>query len=174
MLAVAGLLWFVTSPIDAPVSTTTTVLSFEDCASAGYLIMESHPRQCRAPDGRTYAEELPEKATYTSASEDLIVVEHPVPGAVTGKRVVVNGRARGTWFFEASFPVELLDKDGRNIATGIAQAEGEWMTENFVPYRVTLEAPSSYVGRATLVLHKDNPSGLSEHDASVSIPITIE
>jgi hypothetical protein len=31
-----------------------SVGSFEDCALAGYPIMESYPEQCRTPDGRTF------------------------------------------------------------------------------------------------------------------------
>jgi hypothetical protein len=33
--------------------------SFEDCIEAGYPIMESYPRQCLVPDGRTFVEEVP-------------------------------------------------------------------------------------------------------------------
>lgn len=152
----------------------STVLSFADCERAGYPVMESHPRQCRTPDGRTYAEELPVPITYTNASADLITVDLPYPGAVTGKSFTVTGQARGTWYFEASFPLEVLDKDGKTLVTGHAEAQGEWMTENFVPFKGEIAVPSTYIGPATLVLHKDNPSGLAEHDASISFPITIE
>jgi len=31
-----------------------SVNSFEECALAGYPIMESYPEQCRTPDGRTF------------------------------------------------------------------------------------------------------------------------
>lgn len=31
---------------------------FAGCAEAGYPVMESYPRQCRTPDGRTFVEEL--------------------------------------------------------------------------------------------------------------------
>jgi hypothetical protein len=150
------------------------VTSFETCAAAGYPVMESHPRQCKTPDGLTYAEEIPQQPTYSNASADLITVETPFPGAVTGKEFSVIGEARGTWFFEASFPVELIDKDGKTLAIAVAQAQGEWMTEEFVPFMATIKAPESYIGPATLILHKDNPSGLPEHDASVSFPITVE
>ena len=150
------------------------VLSFEDCAAAGYPVMESYPRQCRTPDGRLYVEEIPENITYFNATDDNIVVELPFPGAVTGKNFSVIGKARGTWFFEASFPIEVLDKDGKFLAVGIAQAQGEWMTRDFVPFKADIKVPQSYIGKATLVLKKDNPSGLPEHDASVSFPITIE
>ena len=33
--------------------------SFEDCVNAGYPIMESYPRQCKTPDGRTFTEIIP-------------------------------------------------------------------------------------------------------------------
>lgn len=150
------------------------VMSFADCEKAGYLVMEIYPRQCRTPDGRIYAEEIPEKITYTNSSEDLIKVDLPFPGAVTGKEFSVVGQARGVWFFEASFPVKLLDKDGNELDVAVAQAQGDWMTENFVAFKADLKAPQSYIGPATLVLMKDNPSGLPENDASISFPITIE
>src|SRR3989344_9138958 len=115
-----------------------------------------------------------EKIIYTKASPDLIVVDLPTPGAVTGKEFSVIGRARGMWFFEASFPMELLDKDGKVLVNSYAQAQGEWMTEDFVPFKGEMKAPESYIGPAILVLRKDNASGLPEHDASISFPITVE
>lgn len=150
------------------------ILSFEDCSNAGYPVMESYPRQCRTGDGRVFAEEITPPITYTNASADLIKVELPFPGAVTGKTFTVKGEARGYWYFEASFPIELQDKDGKIIWIGPAQAKGEWMTEDFVPFEVEVKAPETYIGPATLVLRKDNASGLPEHDASISFPITVE
>ncbi len=158
----------------ANISNPQSILSFEDCAQAGYPVLESHPRQCKTPDGRTYAEEIPEKITYTNSSADLIAVDLPFPGAVTGKNFTVIGKARGTWFFEASFPVQVYDQNGNQLAQVVAQAQGDWMTENFVPFKAEVVVPSTYTGPATLVLHKDNPSGLPEHEASISFPITIE
>lgn len=155
-------------------SSLTPVTSFETCVAAGYPVMESYPRQCRTPDNRTYAEEVLQKVTYTNASADMIVVDLPFPGAVTGKEFSVIGKARGTWFFEASFPIELVDKDGKQLMVAVAQAQEEWMTTEFVPFKADFKAPESYIGPATLILKKDNPSGLAEYDASVSFPITIE
>ena len=115
-----------------------------------------------------------EVVTYSNASSDLITVELPFPGAVTGKEFKVIGKARGTWFFEASFPIKVLDKDGKLLVVTVAQAKGEWMTENFVPFEADIKVPQSYIGPATLLLERDNPSGLPEHDASISFPFTIE
>ncbi len=112
--------------------------------------------------------------TYTNSSSDLIQVELPLPGAVVGKEFSVIGKARGTWYFEASFPIQLLDKNGQELWSGPAQAQGEWMTPDFVPFKVDLKVPTTYIGPATLILHKDNPSGLPQNEASISFPITVE
>lgn len=112
--------------------------------------------------------------TYNNSSADLIVVDLPFPGAVTGKEFSVVGEARGNWFFEASFPVELLDGNGNVLVQAHADAQGDWMTTAFVPFKADIKIPTSYTGLATLVLRKDNPSGLPEHEASISFPFTIE
>jgi hypothetical protein len=122
----------------------------------------------------TQEEPVTASISYTNATADLITVELPFPGAVVGKTFSVVGTARGSWFFEASFPIVVIDENKNEIATGIAQAEGEWMTENFVPFTSEILIPESFIGPATLMLKKDNPSGLPENDASISFPIIIE
>ena len=123
--------------------------------------------------------EIPEEVqtetiTYTNASSDLITIELPLPGDVTGKEFKILGTARGYWFFEASFPIDILDADGVVLATGIGQSIGEWMTEDFVKFSADIKIPIWYIGPATIVLKKDNPSGLPENEASISYPIVIE
>ena len=120
-------------------------------------------------------EPITEKITYNNASTDNIQVELPFPGAVTGKEFIVIGKARGTWFFEASFPIDVLDKDGKILVQTYATAQGEWMTQDFVPFKSeNIKIPATYIGPATLVLKKDNPSDMRELDASISFPFTIE
>ncbi len=78
------------------------------------------------------------------------------------------------WFFEASFPVQLLNADGVEIASGVAQAGGEWMTESYVPFSVTLMVPATALTPGTvgmLVLKKDNPSGEAENDDAFMVPV---
>lgn len=84
----------------------------------------------------------------------------------------IDGRAKGYWFFEASFPIFIVDWDGRIIAQGIAKAKGDWMTEDYVPFEanITFEKPS-YGDRGSIILKKDNPSGLPENDGAVELPI---
>ena len=99
-----------------------------------------------------------------------IRVTQPTAGALITSPLTVRGEARGTWYFEASFPVRLLDAQGKSIAVTPAQAQGDWMTTDFVPFEALLTFTiASRTG--TLVLEKDNPSGLPQYDASITIPV---
>ncbi len=106
---------------------------------------------------------------------DVLSLASPLPHTSVSSPLVVSGEARGPWFFEASFPVVLADWDGKIIAQGIARAQGEWMTEEFVPFEATLTYTLPVdipYRRGTLILKKDNPSGLPEHDDAFEIPVT--
>lgn len=150
------------------------ILSFKDCMANGYPIMESYPRQCKTPDGRTFVEELPPSTpTYINATSGVISVTTPTPGSVTGKEFEVRGSARG-WYFEGSFPIEILDMNGKALVTSPAQAQSDWMTSAPVSFIAKIKIPNNYIGKAIVILKKDNPSGLKENDASMSFPITIE
>ncbi len=121
-------------------------------------------------------DETPEpqpRAVYENADTNMIRVETPLPGATVSSTFSVQGSARGGWYFEANFPYEVLDANEIMIAQGPVTAGGEWMTPEFVPFSFVVSIPE-YVGSATLVLRNDNPSGLPENDASVSIPIIIQ
>ena len=166
--------YFITTTGERSIPDEQNITSFETCLAAGHPVTGTTPRQCRTQDGRIYAEEIIIRPTYINATTDIIVVDLPLPGNVTGKEFSVVGKARGTWFFEASFPVEVLDKDGKTLFSGPAHAESDWMTTNFVPFKIDVKVPQSYIGKATIILKKDNPSGMPEHDASMSYPITIE
>lgn len=115
-----------------------------------------------------------QKITYNNTTADLIQVELPFPDAVTGKEFKVIGKARG-FMFEASFPVEVLDKDGNRLFIGPAHATvDDWMVDALIPCEIDVKIPESYIGRATVILRKDNPSDKRELDGSISFPITIE
>lgn len=84
--------------------------------------------------------------------------------------LTITGEARG-WYFEASFPVHLFDGNGNELASAPAQAQGDWMTEDFVPFKVTLTFTTPSTPTGTLVFEKDNPSGLPQNAANISIPV---
>jgi hypothetical protein len=106
---------------------------------------------------------------------ELITLESPKPREKVTTPLVIKGKARGNWFFEASFPVILTNWDGLIIAEGVATADGDWMTEAFVPFtaEIHFEKPA-FDERGTLILQKANPSDLPENDDALEIPIVFE
>lgn len=107
----------------------------------------------------------------STSTADLIRVDMPLPDVLVQSPLVVKGQARGSWYFEASFPVKIFDSNGKQLGVVPAQAQGDWMTTDFVPFQATLffDAPTTEAG--TVVFQKDNPSGLPANGASVSIPV---
>lgn len=105
---------------------------------------------------------------------EVIILNEPRPETIISSPLKISGEARGTWFFEASFPVILVDWDGLIIAEGIATAKSDWMTENYVPFEATLDfiKPNTKVSnRGALILQKDNPSGESSKDDALEITV---
>ena len=109
----------------------------------------------------------------TKGNSDIIKLDTLISGDTISSPLEINGKARGPWYFEASFPVILTNWDGLIIASSVAQAQGEWMTNEFVPFQVRLEfETNSMVNKSgSLILRKNNPSGLPEYDDSLEIPI---
>ena len=145
------------------------ISSFEDCTAAGNPVAESYPRTCRGPDGKMYREEI----GNILEKLDLIRPESPRPLDTVSLPLTFTGEARGTWYFEASFPVEIRDLQGNVLAQSHAEAQSDWMTTEFVPYKGTIDG-SVGKGKVMLVLKKDNPSGLPEHEDELWMPVTIQ
>lgn len=94
-----------------------------------------------------------------------VVLYDPVGGETISSPLVLAGEALGTWYFEGSFPIELQDKNAVTIAQTVAQAQGDWMTEEFVPFTATLTFDKSETDTGALLFRKDNPSGDPDLDA---------
>lgn len=96
----------------------------------------------------------------------------PRAGETVRSPLVIKGEAK-TWYFEGSFGVKLIGPSGKVLAEHYVQAQGDWMTTEFVPFEGTLQFVSDEEGMGQLVLQKDNPSDMRELDESVSVPVRI-
>ena len=171
------------------IATPSYVTSFADCVNSGQPIVAGTPRTCRSKNGTVYIEKLavPEPApfpppetpatttkivpTSEATTTDMIKVTSPKPKAKISSPLSIEGEARGNWYFEASFPISLVDASGTVVASGAGKAQGDWMTTAYVPFTSTLTWAAGKATSGILILKRDNPSGLKENDASVSIPV---
>jgi hypothetical protein len=165
VLILLGAAWTVKMSVEKQ-KEITSIDSFEECVAAGNPVMESYPPRCSAAD-MTFTQDIGNELELA----DLIRIDSPRPNTTVVSPLQISGEARGTWYFEASFPAKLLDADGSVIAEHYAQAQDDWMTEDFVPFKSTLEFATPETETGTLVLEKDNPSGLPEHANALRVPV---
>lgn len=146
------------------------IASYEDCIQAGYPVLESYPARCKTPDGATFTQNIGNELDLL----DTIIVDYPRPGQLVESPLVIEGRARGRWFFEASAPVTLLDDNGEVLGESHIQATGDWMSEEFVDFSGEINFDPKGTGAGTLVLRNDNPSGMPENELRLEIPVIFE
>ena len=118
-------------------------------------------------EGNKEEEPPPENPTHAK-----LRLETPLQTSVITSPLTLKGEAKGTWYFEGDFPIILTDWDGKIIAEHYATALEPWMTEEFVPFKASLEFETPEFGDiGSLILRKDNPTGRPEFDDAYEIPI---
>lgn len=115
---------------------------------------------------------MPTEPCGQESSQGIIVIS-PKPNELVHNPINLNGQARGRWFFEASFPIKLIDSQGTLLTFGYVQAQDDWMTENYVPFESELNYLVDATTSAILVFERDNPSGLISQNDKFEVPIIL-
>lgn len=125
------------------------------------------------PDGSSIGRSGPD-CEFTECPV-FITVNNPKPDQEIESPLVVEGEAKGTYFFEGDFPILLTNWDGLIITEGYATVQSDLMTEDFVKFKgeIKFEKPELY-NNGTLILQKDNPSGLPMFDYALEIPVVFK
>ncbi|HSX39590.1 MAG TPA: Gmad2 immunoglobulin-like domain-containing protein [Candidatus Saccharimonadales bacterium] len=114
----------------------------------------------------------PPVTVLPAATNTDVQVYTPAPNQQIQSPVTIQGKARGTWFFEASFPVKIVDANGKELGHASASTKESWMTSEYVTFGASLkfEFPTTQTG--TIILQNDNPSGLEANAKEVRIPVS--
>ncbi|OGC59583.1 hypothetical protein A2380_00135 [candidate division WWE3 bacterium RIFOXYB1_FULL_43_24] len=107
----------------------------------------------------------------TPAETPEIIVDYPQPDDVVGNPLIVRGRARGSWFFEGTFPLTLYYGVGGDFVDGYATAKGEWMTEDYVEFEAVLNYMVPPTNDGLLSLQRNNPSDLEGLHDSIQVKV---
>lgn len=141
-------------------------------AAVGFAFLSKPAMSPETPNQKDLTALPADLREHIESKSDLIRIFSPDPGSEIQSPLVVTGEARGYWFFEATFPIVLVNWDGLIIAEGYATAEGDWMTEDFVFFEGHLEFEKpEYKDNGALILQRSNPSGLPENDDALEIPV---
>jgi hypothetical protein len=158
---------FLKDRVFSPTADSSSINNFEQCVAAGNAILESYPRQCKTSDGKNFTEDI----GNALEKQNLIRVFYPMPNDLVKSPLTVKGEARGTWFSETSFPVKIFDANGVQLGLIPAQAKPDWTTQDFVEFEAVLDFQTPATATGTLVMEKDNPSGLPENTDELRIPV---
>ncbi len=141
------------------------------------MLVWSEMRQDEVAPGFSLGAPEVADTTFTSLKGVELIVTSPTKNSVVTSPLIVTGEAPGFWYFEATFPLAVVNWDGLIIGEGYAQAQDEWMTQELVPFVGTIEfyEPLAQEGRQAvvggLILQRDNPSGLPQNDDAVEFQI---
>ncbi|HZJ10386.1 MAG TPA: Gmad2 immunoglobulin-like domain-containing protein, partial [Trueperaceae bacterium] len=116
-------------------------------------------RSVSLPDGRDALWTHDQRPSTLVDDVQVRAIEPAADSKMTSP-IELRGQALGSWFFEGSFPYRLQTAEGTVLASGVARAEGDWMTEGFVPFTATIEFDVEAATAVSLILMNDNPSGL--------------
>lgn len=108
---------------------------------------------------------------YTSGKGDEVIVYTPNDSDTIASPLTVIGQIPGSWATEGDFVAVLKNSDGVQIAESVVTINGNWMTDDLVPFSTTIAYNDT--GTGTLVLQKDNPSGLPVNDDQVAINVQL-
>lgn len=154
----------------SPTPTPIVIKSFKECVAARNPVLDSYPPQCQTEDGKLFTQDV----DYIQQYKDLIDVVNPQPNQVATSPLRIEGQARGSWYSEGTFSIELVDINGTRLARANARADGEWMTEDFVPFKADITFRQPITKRGELIIRNANPSGLKETAKEVIVPVLFQ
>ena len=116
------------------------------------------------PDG-SYVSRIPPSCEFAPCpgEEQGILISLPKANEKIQSPLLIEGKAKGTWFFEAQFNAVLLDDYGNELGEAILTAESDWMTEELVDFKGELAFDGSLSSSGTLRFLSSNPTGLPEY-----------
>ena len=113
---------------------------------------------------------LIDSSEIISSPSGNITISLPKKDGIISSPIKISGSAKG-WYFEASFPIKIVDGDGSILGENIARAQSDWMTTSSVPFLATISFNIPQYAPGTIIFQKDNPSGRPESDEKFIMPI---
>lgn len=161
-------------------------VSFEDVTSTPQICTTQYDPVC----GEITSTGTPKKQTYSNRcmaekagaknivagecklnSADYIKIQSLKAGDVINTPLTVTGEAKGPWLWEGTFPVDVVDKTGMILGKGVAEAQSDWMTENFVKFIAKVEFKNNNASEGYLLFRNENPSGNANLAMELKLPV---
>lgn len=151
----AGVYFFFPNPLKQQQMKPTDIKTFEDCQAAGFLVVETKPRECHTKSDQVFVE------VYNGALlEKVIVVTEPKPNQLVTSPFKLDGKAVGGWYFDEKLNARLEDDNGNVIMTKELKALSTTKTNAFVPFvaAITFKEEAITTEQGKLIIEKTNPT----------------
>lgn len=146
--------------------TPKIILTFEDCANAGNLVVNTNPRECHTKDGHFYVEE-----DNHVALADYIEVTDPKPYTVLSTPFRVEGKAKGEWYGNNRLTIKLLDQNKKILSEKSVFALSETKKDAMVPFVAAVDFQAPALDRGTLLIEKVSTTDFPGKNGPLVIPI---
>jgi len=133
----------------------------------GWLLFR--PQQ--KPTPQPTVSSAPNLIEYSSPKGEIIKILTPQKDTLVNSPISLKGQVRGTWSFEGSFPVVVLDANGKELVNSFATLNGDWMTTEYVPFTANLIFSKPETATGKIILKKDNPSDNRALDDQLEITV---
>lgn len=145
----------------------TAIKSFEDCTAAGFLVVDTKPRECHTSAGQVFVEE------YNGALlQDVIVVTSPVANQVITTPFKVEGKAIASWYFNNQLTAKLTDETGKVIVTKpVNSLSNTTETSDFVPFVAAIDFADVTTDKGRLTIENPNGSYPNGQSGPLIIPV---
>ena len=144
---------------------TAYILKNEDICCK-YELCEQLTGMCNEQEEESGEEVLSERG-------NKLVLENLKDGDTVDEGFEVKGSVSGSWFFEGTFPVRVLNMQGEIVRSIPVTTQDDWMTEDLVNFSFKLDTQLEEESIVVLRFEKSNPSGLEENDDFVKVTVTI-
>jgi len=103
-----------------------------------------------------------------------IEIDSPKENQLIQTPLLIKGRARGPWYFEGMFPIDILDGNGNLVKQAIIEAEDDWMTNELVSFETEVDFKKPDTKTGTIVFHKANLAGIPGAANEVRIQVRFD
>lgn len=131
----------------------TDIRTFEDCQAAGFLVVETKPRECHTKHNQVFIE------VYNGELvKDVIQVTEPKANQAVTSPFKLEGKAVGGWYFDEILNARLEDDNGKVIVRKEIKALSSTKTNGFVSFvaAITYKTDDLSTSSGKLIIEKTN------------------
>ncbi len=148
---------------------SATIRTFEECADAGNLVVETVPRECHTKNKQVYVE------IYNGVQlQEVIEVKEPKVNAEVSSPFKLTGAAVGDWYANNVLNVKLVDINDNVMMNKLVRAIGDTNTQDKIPFAAAIEYDASESAIAKLIIERTNPSFSRGQLGPLVIPLRIK